>query len=51
MLSLGQSRPWPEAMKLLTGKSKFDSTAIKEYFKPLQDWLELQNKDEHIGWK
>lgn len=52
MLSLGQSKPWPDAMKVLTGQRKMDASALLEYFKPLQDWLEKTNKKNniHIGW-
>jgi peptidyl-dipeptidase A len=44
MLEMGQSRPWPEALKALTGEEKMDATAILDYFKPLKDWLDEQNK-------
>jgi peptidyl-dipeptidase A len=43
MLELGQSRPWPEALKALTGEEKMDATAILDYFKPLKEWLDEQN--------
>jgi peptidyl-dipeptidase A len=44
MLELGQSRPWPEALKALTGEEKMDATAILDYFAPLKVWLDEQNK-------
>lgn len=49
MLSLGSSKPWPEIM---TGQRKMEASALIEYFKPLQDWLEKKNKETgaHIGW-
>jgi peptidyl-dipeptidase A len=43
MLALGQSRPWPEALKALTGEDKMDATAIIDYFAPLKRWLDEQN--------
>lgn len=43
MLALGQSRPWPEALRALTGEDKMDATAILDYFAPLQKWLDEQN--------
>lgn len=46
LLKVGSSKPWPEVMKELTGQSKMDATAILDYFKPLQQWLEEQNKGE-----
>jgi peptidyl-dipeptidase A len=50
MLQMGASKPWPEAMKAITGESKADATALLEYFKPLQDWLIEQNKGQQCGW-
>jgi peptidyl-dipeptidase A len=44
MLEMGQSRPWPEALKALTGEEKMDATAILDYFAPLKNWLDEQNK-------
>ena len=43
MLAMGQSRPWPEALKALTGEDKMDATAIIDYFAPLKQWLDQQN--------
>ncbi|MFN7944431.1 MAG: M2 family metallopeptidase [Blastocatellia bacterium] len=43
MLAMGQSRPWPEALKALTGEDKMDATAILDYFAPLKKWLDEQN--------
>ncbi|MGD0938785.1 MAG: M2 family metallopeptidase [Terracidiphilus sp.] len=50
MLSLGCSKPWPEALKAMTGTDKADASAIVEYFQPLMDWLKEQNKGEKEGW-
>ena len=44
MLEMGQSRPWPEALKELTGEEKMDATAIIDYYAPLKTWLDEQNK-------
>ena len=43
MLEMGQSRPWPEALKALSGEDKMDATAIIDYFAPLKKWLDEQN--------
>jgi peptidyl-dipeptidase A len=51
MLSLGASRPWPDAMQLLTGQSRMDASAITEYFTPLMDYLKEQNRDRACGWQ
>jgi peptidyl-dipeptidase A len=50
MLSMGVSRPWPEALEALTGESKIDATAIQDYFAPLKTWLDTQNKGQKCGW-
>jgi peptidyl-dipeptidase A len=50
MLEMGQSRPWPDAMEVLTGQREADSSAILEYFAPLKKWLDEQNKGMKIGW-
>jgi peptidyl-dipeptidase A len=50
MLELGQSRPWPEALYALTGQHEMDATAIRDYFAPLQTWLDEQNKGKPLGW-
>jgi len=51
MLELGTSRPWPEALGVLTGESKMDATAILDYFAPLKEWLDKQNGNAALGWK
>jgi peptidyl-dipeptidase A len=43
MLALGLSKPWPEALKAMTGEDKMDATAIIDYFAPLKQWLDEQN--------
>ncbi|KAI8513623.1 hypothetical protein Bbelb_079470 [Branchiostoma belcheri] len=50
MLRMGNSRPWPEAMKVMTGQNKMAASAILEYFQPLMKWLREQNSDESLGW-
>ncbi len=50
MLSMGQSRPWPDELQALTGQTQMDATAIRDYFAPLQKWLDEQNKGKPIGW-
>ena len=44
MLEMGRSRPWPEALKELTGEDRMDATAIIDYYAPLKTWLDEQNK-------
>ncbi|KAI6048483.1 angiotensin-converting enzyme isoform X1 [Marmota monax] len=51
-MKLGFSKPWPEAMKLLTGQSNMSAAAMMSYFKPLMDWLLTENgrHGEKLGW-
>ncbi|XP_043189736.1 angiotensin-converting enzyme-like isoform X1 [Amphibalanus amphitrite] len=53
MLSMGASKPWPDAMEAITGQREMDATALRDYFQPLEDWLKRENQEnqEIIGWK
>jgi peptidyl-dipeptidase A len=50
MLELGMSKPWPEALAVLTGQGEMDATAILDYFAPLKTWLDEQNQGRMCGW-
>jgi peptidyl-dipeptidase A len=50
MLALGQSQPWPETLKVFTGETRTDASAVADYFRPLDAWLTKQNKGEKCGW-
>ena len=50
MLKMGASKPWPDALEALTGSRQMDATAILDYFKPLQTWLDEQTKGKPRGW-
>jgi peptidyl-dipeptidase A len=50
MLALGQSRPWPDALEVMTGQRQMDATAMLDYFAPLKKWLDEQNAGHHVGW-
>jgi peptidyl-dipeptidase A len=50
MLSMGQSRPWPEALEAISGQREMDAGAIIDYFAPLRAWLDEQNKGQVCGW-
>ncbi|SDF96840.1 MULTISPECIES: M2 family metallopeptidase [unclassified Duganella] len=43
LLELGASKPWPEALKAISGEDKIDGNALLEYFAPLKTWLDQQN--------
>ena len=53
----GAEPPWPEALEALTGEKKLTPRAILDYFAPLKQWLDEQNKghktvvkDDCVGW-
>jgi peptidyl-dipeptidase A len=50
MMKLGASKPWPEALELLTGSREMDASAIIDYFEPLMGWLATQNEGKTCGW-
>lgn len=52
MLSLGASKPWPDALEAFSGERTMTGKAIAEYFEPLRVWLEAENvkNNVHIGW-
>ena len=52
MLKMGSSKPWRDAMEKMTGQREMSTEAIRDYFKPLEDWLETENKQSgvKVGW-
>jgi len=50
MLEMGLSRPWPDALEALTGQRQMDASAIRDYFAPLEKWLNEQNRGKPVGW-
>jgi peptidyl-dipeptidase A len=50
MLEMGCSKPWPEALAVVTGSPEMDANALRDYFAPLQKWLDEQNKGKAVGW-
>jgi peptidyl-dipeptidase A len=45
-LQMGASKPWQEAMEVLTGQREADASAMVDYFAPLMKWLETENQGE-----
>ena len=44
MLAMGTAKPWPEALKEISGEDRIDGNALLEYFAPLKAWLDEQNR-------
>lgn len=43
LMAPGASRPWRDVLKETTGR-ELDARAMVEYFQPLYEWLEVQNR-------
>ena len=53
MMASGASRPWPEALAMISGEEgevSMDASAILDYFAPLSEWLDEQNAERTCGW-
>uniref|UniRef100_A0A673FSP4 Angiotensin-converting enzyme n=1 Tax=Sinocyclocheilus rhinocerous TaxID=307959 RepID=A0A673FSP4_9TELE len=52
VMKMGFSKPWPEAMTLITGQPKMSVQPLMEYFQPLIEWLVEENKKngDVLGW-
>lgn len=52
VMKLGFSKPWPEAMAMITGQPSMSALPLVDYFQPLTDWLEKENNlnNEARGW-
>lgn len=50
MLAMGQSKPWPDALQVMTGSRQMSGKALVDYFAPLKTWLDQQNKGKPSGW-
>ncbi len=50
MLEMGASKPWPDALEAFTGTRQMSGKAMVDYFAPLMEWLEEQNKGKPQGW-
>jgi peptidyl-dipeptidase A len=51
MLAMGASKPWPDALEAFTGSREMSGAALLEYFRPLQTWLQEQNRGRRCGWQ
>ncbi|KAM9296895.1 LOW QUALITY PROTEIN: angiotensin-converting enzyme [Gastrophryne carolinensis] len=51
-MKLGNSKPWPDVMQIITGQRNMSAHALLKYFEPLTNWLIEQNtiNKETLGW-
>ena len=50
MLALGQSKEWQTALEAMTGTRELSGKAMLNYYRPLMDWLDIQNAERTCGW-
>ena len=50
MLSLGATRPWPDALEAIGGGRTASAEPMLEYFAPLRKWLAEANRGRQCGW-
>lgn len=48
----GSSQPWQEVLQEVIGEGRLDGSALREYFRPLEEWLRNENlrNQEYVGW-
>lgn len=48
----GSSVSWGDALYAATGESRLNGSALREYFRPLEEWLQNENlrTNEFAGW-
>ena len=49
-MAMGQSLPWQDAFENLTGSRQLSGKSILNYYAPLKDWLDEENKNRTCGW-
>ena len=50
-MAMGQSAPWQDAFEKLTGSRNISGKSVMNYYRPLKEWLDFQNKDRTCGWE
>lgn len=52
IMERGSSVPWQETLREAIGDDKLDASALREYFRPLEDWLRTENlrTGDIVGW-
>lgn len=49
----GSSDTWQNVIQEVLGEGRLDASALREYFRPLEEWLRSENlrTQEVVGWK
>lgn len=52
LMETGSSLPWHETLRFATGENRLDPSGLREYFRPLEEWLKNENlrTGEFVGW-
>ncbi|XP_065079551.1 angiotensin-converting enzyme [Ochlerotatus camptorhynchus] len=52
LMERGASQPWQQVLQEVIGEGRLDGTALREYFRPLEEWLRNENlrTNEFVGW-
>lgn len=52
LMEKGSSLPWADTLYQATGETRISGAALREYFRPLEDWLRNENlrTQEYVGW-
>ncbi|OAD52105.1 Angiotensin-converting enzyme [Eufriesea mexicana] len=52
IMERGSSAPWQETLREAIGEDRLDAAALREYFRPLEDWLRTENlrTGDVVGW-
>ena len=50
MLTMGASKPWPDALEAFTGSREMSGKSMIKYFAPLTKYLKKETKGQKCGW-
>lgn len=51
LLQHGARQPWQATLKELTGSERIDAVPLLEYFAPISQWLQQQNRGRSCDWQ
>lgn len=50
VLEMGAAQPWQDTLEIIADSREMDASAVLDYFAPLKEWLDEQNKGRDCGW-